>query len=127
MLVALWSDNHHLLLVRTSYRPLIGLPGGFVRSSESPTSAAVREIREEVGIDLDPQRLVRTWHGTVPFEFRQDSVTIFEAHVEHALGPVIDRREIVWAGWMSRDEALRRPLLPHIRAYLEGQHAATQL
>src|ERR1035438_4328677 len=33
------------------------LPGGGVQSGESPLKAAIREVREEVGIDLLPENL----------------------------------------------------------------------
>lgn len=118
VLVALWSGDC-VLLVRTSYRALISLPGGFIRPGEPAAEAAARELREEVGIDFDPARLVPAWQGTVAFEFRRDAITVFHAHVDPAPSPVVDHREVVWAAWVHRDEALRLSLLPHVRAYLE--------
>lgn len=118
VLVALWRGDR-VLLVRTSYRALISLPGGFVRPDEPEVEAAARELREEVGIDLDPARLAPAWQGSVAFEFRQDTVTIFDARVDPAPSPTVDQREIVWADWVPREEALRLALLPHVRAYLE--------
>jgi ADP-ribose pyrophosphatase YjhB (NUDIX family) len=41
-----------LLLIRNSYRPRWGFPGGFLKRSESPDDAARREVREEVGVDV---------------------------------------------------------------------------
>jgi ADP-ribose pyrophosphatase YjhB (NUDIX family) len=41
-----------LLLIRNSYRPRWGFPGGFLKRSESPADAARREVREEVGVDV---------------------------------------------------------------------------
>ena len=35
-----------------------GLPGGTVESNESPRAAAVREIREELGLSIEPGRLL---------------------------------------------------------------------
>jgi 8-oxo-dGTP diphosphatase len=42
-----------LLLVRNSYRMGWGLPGGFLKRGEAPVDAVRREIREEVGVDID--------------------------------------------------------------------------
>jgi len=119
VLVALWHRDR-VLLVRTSYRAALSLPGGFVRPGEPERDAAVRELREEAGIEVDPADLAPAWHGTVPFEFRQDVVTIFETRVDAASCPRVNHREVVWGDWVSRDEAVRLPLLPHVRAYLEA-------
>lgn len=118
VLVALWRGDR-VLLVRTSYRGLFSLPGGFAGPDEPRAVAAARELREEVGMTLDPRCLAPAWQGTIAFEFRRDAVTIFDACVDPAPSPVVDNREIVWADWVPRDEALRLPLLPHVRAYLE--------
>lgn len=41
-----------LLLVRHIYRHRWGVPGGLLERGEAPAVAAVREVREEVGIDV---------------------------------------------------------------------------
>ena len=44
----------HLLLVRQSYRrDGWGFPGGLMRRREDPADAARREVKEELGIDVD--------------------------------------------------------------------------
>jgi 8-oxo-dGTP diphosphatase len=44
----------HLLLVRQSYRREgWGFPGGLLRRREEPADAAHRELKEELGIDVD--------------------------------------------------------------------------
>jgi len=42
-----------ILLIRQSYRNHWGLPGGLLQRREDPAVAAVREIREEVGLDIE--------------------------------------------------------------------------
>jgi len=49
------------LLVRRSVEPGIGewcLPGGFIEVGETPQEAAVRELKEELGIDIQNPRLL---------------------------------------------------------------------
>ena len=45
-------EDGAVLLVRNSYRAGWGLPGGLIRRREEPREAALRETREEVGLDL---------------------------------------------------------------------------
>ncbi|MEH1166509.1 NUDIX domain-containing protein [Micromonospora sp. CPCC 205539] len=47
------SDNGHLLLIERADTGDWGLPGGFMEPGESFEDAARREVREEVGIELD--------------------------------------------------------------------------
>jgi len=115
-LVAFWRGDQ-VLLVRTSYRRVYSLPGGFLARREPAAAAAAREVLKEVGVTLTPEELTTAWRGTLPFESRADTVTIFECCTDVS-APRIDGREIVWAGWVSLDDARQLPLLPHVAAYL---------
>ncbi|WP_405063674.1 NUDIX hydrolase [Kribbella sp. NBC_01505] len=42
-----------LLFLETVYKPTLEIPGGVAELDESPLDACRREIREEIGIDLD--------------------------------------------------------------------------
>jgi len=53
--------NGRLLIVRRAQRPAAGLytlPGGVVELGETLAEAAVREVREETGLEIDPLGLV---------------------------------------------------------------------
>jgi 8-oxo-dGTP pyrophosphatase MutT (NUDIX family) len=54
--VAVWHDGK-VLKVRHSYRRGWSLPGGVLRRGEDPRFAACREVREEVGLNLQPDDL----------------------------------------------------------------------
>ena len=55
-------DGDRLLLVRKTYGNQWDIPGGYVDVGESPAAACQRELREELGIDRQPQRLpVMEW------------------------------------------------------------------
>ncbi|MFD0365451.1 NUDIX domain-containing protein [Nocardia sp. GCM10030253] len=58
----LFVRGEEVLLVHTTYDGGWEIPGGYVESGESPAAACRREIREELGIDRHPQRLlVHDW------------------------------------------------------------------
>jgi ADP-ribose pyrophosphatase YjhB (NUDIX family) len=53
-----------ILLVRRKYPPREGywcLPAGFVEVGESPGESAVREVREETGLDVEITGLIDSW------------------------------------------------------------------
>jgi 8-oxo-dGTP diphosphatase len=55
------ADGRVLLQRRPPGRPMADLwefPGGKVEAGERPEAALARELREELGIDVDPERLV---------------------------------------------------------------------
>jgi 8-oxo-dGTP diphosphatase len=117
--VAVWHDGQ-LLVVRTSYRPELDLPGGGIAPGETPLAAAARELREETGLRVAPELL--TDAGT--YRFSQDRRRI-AAHVFAWLPgeparPSVDNREIVWAGYLFPAELSRAPVTALLRCYLEA-------
>lgn len=59
---ALFVDGGRVLLVRKTYGNRWDIPGGCVDRGESPREACRRELREEIGIEREPVRLlVQDW------------------------------------------------------------------
>ena len=55
---AIIRTGEGLLLQRRSDNGLWGLPGGSVEPAESVSEAVVREVREETGLEVVPERLI---------------------------------------------------------------------
>nr|MDT0662598.1 NUDIX hydrolase [Micromonospora sp. DSM 115978] len=48
-----FDDEGRVLLVRPTYKPHWDIPGGYVEPGESPRAACMREIREELGLNVE--------------------------------------------------------------------------
>lgn len=108
-------DDHRVLLMQREDFEVWCLPGGQVDDGESLARAAVRETREETGLDATLTGLVGTysrplWHGGM-------HVVLFEARlVGGSLMP--DPVEVIELGWFARDK-LPSPLLVGQRKRIE--------
>ena len=68
---ALFLDSdQRILIVKPTYRTGWLVPGGVVEAEESPRHACCREVREEIGLDVEPLRLL-----CVEYRGRSDDIT----------------------------------------------------
>lgn len=92
------SADSKILLVKPSYKPTWQLPGGGVDAGESPATAAVREVNEEIGMkcrEIDLQlidtifrseqdvlillyELKNDWEENVELKGQEDELEAFE-------------------------------------------------
>ncbi len=117
--VAVWHDRR-ILLVQNSYRRPQTFPSGHINRGETPLQGAVRELREEVGISVAPERLRFVGVYTSRAEYKRDRIEMFELKLERPVEIRVDNREVVWAGFVPLQEALRRELVEPVREYLEN-------
>lgn len=69
--------------------------------------AAVRETREEAGIEIRPRQLVHTAHWTTPPRLpRRFSTWFFACAVDRGARAVVDNREILDHRWLAPARAL---------------------
>ena len=54
----LTDDRGRVLLVEPTYKDYWEIPGGSVEADESPYAAVVRELKEELGLTVQPGRLL---------------------------------------------------------------------
>ena len=101
---ALIFKDNKILLVRHTYIDGWYLPGGGVNAHESAHQAVVREVREEVGIEITNLRYFKSQ----PWPFPNSLMIAYFA--DYAGGTITpDPSEIEAADWFSRDAL---PLLP---------------
>jgi 8-oxo-dGTP diphosphatase len=118
-LVTLWNQGQ-LLLIQNSYVNYRSLPGGYVGRYETGAEAAVRELREEIGIIAKPDQLRKVYDEVKDWEGKRDHVEVFKLELDKRPDIAIDRREVIAAGWYSPARALELDLFPPIRLILEA-------
>ena len=102
-----FDDSGRVLLIKQNYGGRkYGVPGGAVEPGETPTEAAVREVREETGVDVSLGPL------TGLYTLRKPDHTllcyVFLATIEHGEPAVPPTGEIAALGWFHCD-ALPEP------------------
>jgi 8-oxo-dGTP pyrophosphatase MutT (NUDIX family) len=115
--VAVWCGPR-VLLLQNSYKRQLGMPGGGAHRGESHEQTGARELREEVGLTVEPSRLRAVFDVMDTGEYKRDHVYFLEVEVDTEPPLELDRREVVWAGFIDLDAALRLPVSPTVRAYL---------
>jgi ADP-ribose pyrophosphatase YjhB (NUDIX family) len=123
-LIVVWKGGT-LLLVRNSYVPHYSPPGGYVRGGETTIQAAIRELKEETGLVVEPAQLRLSHEETHNWEFRRDHVTMYDLTVHEPVNVEVDHREVVSAGFYTPEEALKLRLFPPLRRRIE-KHLAEQ-
>ncbi|WP_218028303.1 NUDIX domain-containing protein [Nocardia yamanashiensis] len=124
------DDEGRVLLVEPTYKDYWEIPGGVVEAEESPAAAAVREIREELGLEIELGRLLVTdWvpSGIYPGD---GVMVVFDGGVlsaERAAAIVLPADELRSWAWCDANEikrllpaALARRVSGALRARREG-------
>lgn len=52
------NEKNEALLVKPNYKEFWEIPGGMVNENESPQAACVREVKEELDLECDPNLLL---------------------------------------------------------------------
>ena len=106
--VVLRDSDGRILVVRKRGTSKYMLPGGKIEAGESPAEAAVRELHEEDGAELEPDSLEFLGEWTAPAA-NEAGLTVHGHIFEH---PWIDglavRAEIEDLLWLHPDEMVKR-------------------
>lgn len=106
---AIISCGSKILLVKNSYREGWTFPGGGVNQLEELEHAIIREVKEEIGINL--KNIKKRGFVTSQFPNGENKVTVFISKVT-SLNLKIDNLEIEKARWVEEKKISAIKLLP---------------
>jgi 8-oxo-dGTP diphosphatase len=90
------------LMIRNSYgKGHWTFPGGAIARNEARDAAAIREVREEVGVALQNVRSIGSYESNL--QYKHDTVHCFVAHVTTPVHQ-IDNVEVIESAWVSPNE-----------------------
>jgi len=90
-------DDSEILFVRHTYgKKFWNFPGGAIRKNENPEEAAKREIREELGIEIDNVEKIGEFIDTS--NYKRDNIICFSGRAI-TKNFQINKLEILEAGW----------------------------
>lgn len=105
--VAIIRDGDKFLCIKRAADILAGgqicFPGGGIEPGESETEAVVREIREEVGLQIKPVRKV--FESVTPWNVHVSWYTV--ELLSHEI--VNDPAEVEWSRWLTIEEFQQSP------------------
>jgi 8-oxo-dGTP diphosphatase len=107
-----------LLALRNTepYKNYWSLPGGHIDPYETAEHAVIREVKEEVGLDLQPQFLFY-FDEIIPEKNVHAVVNVFAGHASGNIK--LSEGEILDARWVAIDEALKMELAFLHRAVIQ--------
>lgn len=112
--------HEKLLIIRRSLTVtapgMLCLPGGGIETGETEADALVREMQEELAIDVTPRRLC--WRSVTPWG---TNLAWWLADLDPEILPVPNPDEVAEVHWMTRDEiCTAKEMLPSLPAFIEA-------
>ena len=106
--IGLVTAGRNVMLVRRGVEPAKGqwaLPGGYMDAGEMPDEALAREIKEEVGLELEAGRLLGIFSLAKTSRIAGGIVIAYELKVDESPLPALQHNDDVDAAeWFSVDE-----------------------
>jgi 8-oxo-dGTP pyrophosphatase MutT (NUDIX family) len=117
------SDGDKYLFIRQNkpggaYPHTLHIPGGGLDPGETPIDAAIREVREEVGIEVDAVTPVDFDWDVVPYKGESTLLIFLRFTGELASGvatPLSDAKEVIWIDRKELDKYPHNP--PSLRLF----------
>ncbi|HEY4698746.1 MAG TPA: NUDIX domain-containing protein [Nitrososphaerales archaeon] len=111
-----------ILLVRSyKWQNLLSVPGGHIEVGESAEEAVKREVKEEVGLDVEPIKLLLLQQAIYPKNFNLHRHFIFLDYLCKSISSEVklDNREIQSYEWSSPEEAISKDLEEYTRNLIQ--------
>ncbi|MNP19165.1 hypothetical protein D3C76_1116800 [compost metagenome] len=111
------ENNNQLLLVRVRDNELWYLPGGKVENGEEPNHTLIRELKEELNIDIIPEsiRYLRTVIGPAYKEDANVELICYSADWTGELIPCSEISEVDWVD-VERHELLAPAVIQLVKS-----------
>ena len=104
---ALCADNGRLLLARRAHPPFEGfwdIPGGFLNEGEDPLDGLRRELKEETGLKIEPQRFFGLWMDRYGSDSTADATLNLYWTARVVGGQAAPADDVSELRWFGRDE-----------------------
>jgi len=127
VIIALKNNNNQILLVRTHKLPEKWQPiGGGIDKYEAPINAIIREVMEELKINLEKDKLEHI--GIVPYDFGIGNIHCFNYKcIVDEKQLIIDESEILEYRWFSLKESLKLNVYNATKLFLKRLTTLQQL
>ena len=111
--VAIFHKNKILIV-----RPRLNLgkwimPGGNIKKSETPEMSVIRETKEEIGIVLEPEKLIFSRREVNSYRFIKTEIHYYVYLTEKELNVIIDKNEIAEYKWVLIEDIEKTGIVPH--------------
>ena len=122
-----FDDRDRLLLAHDVDTDLWVAPGGLIEPGERPAEAVIRELREEIGVEVDPIRILGVFGGDdFVVEYANGDrtsyvMTLFECRITDGV-PSPDGEEVRELRWVPREELTTLHLAPWAARVLPTIH-----
>jgi len=104
-------SNGKKILVQRDEEGIYGLPGGRLEFDETLPLCVVRELREEAGIEVDPQRLVYIveYRGVKKGKYKHEILYFFKCSYKGYIKP---KSKALSFEWRDPSDLLKEPFWP---------------
>lgn len=95
------------LVVKKKYSGLKGfwsLPAGFVKEAETVETAAIREVLEETGIEVDVQGLIGFRSGVINDTISDNMAIFYSKPIDEDVSVVPQEKEIEVVAWLKPEQ-----------------------
>jgi len=83
------------------------IPGGFVRYGENPTNTMPRELKEELGVEIENTKIVGIYKKLAKYPYHDMTCIMYHGKLKSD-GFKINKDEISEIKWMPIDEAIKK-------------------